>query len=236
MNNNNFLKTTKKKSDAIYKIILPIVGLLFVALNPLSIFVISALLGTLFYLIVFRQTIFHKLFLFFIGAMYMVLLFIYSVSPRIQYIEFKTTHPSWIEVEGNFLHVEVRWKGSKTKSSAADITYQYRLNNKSVTKLANNVLKNNTYSIFWSSLKEKKESDQKLKTRIENYIQQNNFKILKSPNSDESKLFIPLDHILFSNSFGVQFLITICKVMLIPFFFIVMFFFVNDNRFRRLKK
>lgn len=235
MSNNNFLKISKKKSGAFaYKIILPIVGLLFVALNPLSIFVISVLLGTLLYLTVFRQTIFRKLLLF-IGAMYMVLLFIYSVSPRIQYIEFKTTHPSWVEVEGNFLHVEVRWKGSKTKRSAADITYQYRFNNKLVTKWASNVLRNNTYSIFWSSLKERKESDQKLRNRIEHYIQQKNFKILKSPNSDESKLFIPLDHILFSNSFGVQFLVTVCKIMLIPLFFIVMFFFVNDKRFKRLK-
>lgn len=234
MSINNFLKTTKKKSDDIaFKIIVPLLGILVVIFNPLSLFVISVLLGILIYTILFRKTIFSKLFLFFLAGIYVVILFIYSLSPKIQYVEFKMTHPNWIEVKADSLDVDVNWEGGKTRKSVADITYQYHIKNKIIHKSANNILKNNTYSIFWNSEKEKKESNQKLKNRVETYFQKNNFKILKSPNSDETKLFIPLDNILLSSSFGVHFLVTFSKVMLVPLFFILIFFFWKDNGFKK---
>lgn len=230
MSNNEFLKTAKKKSDDIaFKIIVPILGVLFVIFNPLSLLAISVLVAILCYAFVFRRTIFSKLFLFFLVAVYAVILLIYSISPKIQYIEFKTTHPSWVEVEGNALHADVSWNGGKSRKSVADITYQYRINNKLVSKSANNVLKNNAYSVFWNSKKEKDESNQKLKSRVESYIRQKNFKILKNPASEETKLFIPLDNILLSNSPGFQILVTVSKIMLIPFICFLILFFGKDN-------
>lgn len=234
MSTSEFLKTTKKKSDDIvFKIIVPLLGLLFVIFNPLSLFAISVLVAILLYIIVFRTTIFSKLFLFFLAATYIFILFIYSLSPKIQYIEFKTTHPSWVEVEGNSLRVDVNWQGGKTRRSVADITYQYRIHNTIVKKIGNNILKNNTYSVFWNSEKEKKESNQKLKNLVETYIQKKNYKILKNPDSEESKLFIPLNNVLLSSSFGVEFLVTVSKVMLVPFFFMLILFFWKDKGFKK---
>lgn len=236
MSTGEFLKTTKKKSDAIaFKIIVPLLGLLVVIFNPLSLAMISAVSGTLIYLMIFRKNIFSKIFVFFLVATYAVVLFIYSVSPKIQYLEFKATHPNWSEVEGYSFLVDVNWQGGKARRSSANITYQYRINDKIVKKSESNVLKNNTYSIFWNSEKEKKESNQKLKSRIENYIQQKNFKILKKPDSAETKLFIPLDDVLFSSSFGSEFIVTVSKVMSVPFFFALIFFFWNGKSLKRLK-
>ncbi|OCA78311.1 hypothetical protein BBH99_08790 [Chryseobacterium contaminans] len=236
MSNNDLLETSQKKSnDIVFKIIVPLLGLLFVVINPLSLFAISALLGILLYIIVFRKTIFSKLFLFSLAAIYTVILFIYSVSPKIQYMEFITTHPHWVEVDGNSFRVNVNWQGSKNRRSVADITYQYRINHKFINASEKNVLKNNAYSIFWNSKKEKNESNQKLKKRVESYIQKKNFKILKNPDSEESRLFIPLDNVLFSNSFGIQFLVTISKIMLIPFFCFLILFFWKDNHIKNSK-
>ncbi|WP_027374155.1 hypothetical protein [Chryseobacterium sp. UNC8MFCol] len=237
MSTNEFLKTTKKKSDDfVFKIIVPVFGLLIVIFNPISIFILSVLGGTLLYIIVFRKTIFRKLFFLFLTVIYIILLFIYSVSPKIQYVEFKTTHPDWVEVEGDSLHVEVSWQGGKSRKSTADITYQYRINNKIFSKTENRALKNNTYSVFWNSENEKKESNLALKNRVETYIRQKNFKILKNPASEETQLFIPLDNILFSSSFGTEFIVTISKVMSVPFFFILIFFFWNGKGFKNLKE
>lgn len=236
MNNNEYLTTTKKKfDDIVSKIMGPLLGVLFVVLNPLSIFVISVLMGILLYIIVFRKTIFSKLFLFFLAAIYVVILFIYSVSPKLQYVEFKTTHPNWVEVEGDSLHTDVSWHGGKSRRSVANITYQYHINNKIANKSENNVLKNNTYSLFWNSEKEKSDSNQELEKRMETYIQQKNFKILKNPNSEETKLFIPLDDVLLSNSFGAQFLVMISKVMLIPLILILLSFCWKDKSFNSSK-
>ncbi|WP_347218394.1 hypothetical protein [Chryseobacterium sp.] len=231
--NTEFLKTTKKKSDDIvFKIIVPLLGLVVVILNPLSLFAISVLVAALLYRIVFHKTFFSKLFIFFLTTIYAFIMLIYSVSPKIQYVEFQKTHPNWVEVQGDSLHVEVDWQGGRTRKSVADITYQYRTHGKTVKKLENNVLKNNTYSVFWNSESEKKESNLELKNRIQTYIQQKNFKILKNQDAEESKLFIPLDNILLSSSFGVEFFIMISKVMLVPFFFILIFYFFSGKNLK----
>ncbi|RXM52877.1 MULTISPECIES: hypothetical protein [unclassified Chryseobacterium] len=237
MNTNEFLKTTKKKSDDfVFRIIVPLLGLLVVIFNPISLFIISVLASILVYITVFRTTIFSKTFLYFLAVIYAVIMFVYSVSPKIQYTEFKTTHPNWIETEGTSLTADVNWRGGKNRRSVADITYQYRMNNKTFKKTANNALKNNTYSVFWNSEKEKNESNQDLKKRVENYVQQKNFKILRNPNSGETKLFIPLNDLLLSNSFGFQLLVTFSKVMLVPFFCMLFLFFWKDKGFNGFKK
>lgn len=233
MSTNEFLNTIKKKSgDFAFKIIVLILGLMVVIFNPISLFILSVLGGTLLYVIVFRKIIFRKFFLFFPTVIYIILLFIYSVSPKIQYVEFKTTHPDWVEVEGDSLHVEVSWQGGKSRKSVADITYQYRIHNKVFSKTENRALKNYTYSVFWNSENEKKESNLVLKNRVKTYIQQKNFKILKNPASEETKLFIPLDNILFSSSWGTEFIVTMSKVMSVPFFFILILFFWNGKSFK----
>lgn len=207
----------------VFKIIYPLLGIVFIAFNPISFFVLATILSTIFYYLIFRKNIFRKTFLFVLASVYLFLMFVYSVSPKIQYCEFKLTHPDWIEVKGQISNFDVVWKGGKSRKSTVEIDYQYIIYSKKFHRTAVDVISRRSHSVFWSSENEIKESNLKLKQDITEYVSVENFKIFHNPQTEESRLFIPLNILLFSNSSGFSIIYGMLKIILIPFLFFIIF-------------
>lgn len=117
-------RSKKDISDSVaFKIIYPLLGIVFIAINPISFCVLAILLSTIVYYLIFRKHIFRKTFLFVLAPIYLCLLFVYSISPKIQYHEFKLTHPNWTEVKGQISNFDVIWRGGKSRRSTVLIRY-----------------------------------------------------------------------------------------------------------------
>lgn len=220
----------EKRSDYIvFKIVYPLLGLLLVAINPLSVFVLALLISIMVYVTVFRKIFLRQSFLFLLGGIYSIFMFIYSLSPRIQYEEFKITHPHWKEVEGNISKFDVSWKGGKGRKSVAKIYYQYTVNNKRFKAFEDDAIENKSYSVFWVSDEGKKEYNSDLEERMSEYIRDKNFKIFANVQTNECKIFIPLNFILISNSSAFNTLATMLKIMLVPLLFFLIISLVTDR-------
>lgn len=207
----------------VFKIIYPLLGIVFIAVNPISFFVLATLLSTIVYCLIFRKHIFRKTFLFVLAPVYIFLMFVYSVSPLIQYYEFKLTHHDWIEVKGQISNFDVVWKGGKSRKSTVDIDYQYTIYSKKFHSTAVDIINRRSHSVFWSSENEIKESNVKLKQDVAEYVSEMNFKIFHNLQTEESRLFIPLNILLFSNSSGFSIIYGMLKIILFPFLFFIIF-------------
>lgn len=233
-NNQNKGYSWKKISDNMVSIIIfPLFGLVIIAINPLSVFVLALLISISVYLIIFRRSFVRKSFLFLLGGIYAMSLFIYSLSPRIQYEEFKITHPHWKEVKGNISKFDVSWRGGKRRKSVAKIFYQYTINNKRFKALEDDAIENNSYSVFWVSDEGKKQYNQDLEESVKEYIRAKNFKILTNVQTNECKIFIPLNFILFSNSSGFNILATFLKIILVPLLSVFVLSLITERLKRR---
>lgn len=216
-NNQNEGSSWKKISDYfVFNIIYPLIGLVVIAVNPLSVFALALLISISVYVTVFRRSFVRKSFLFLLGGIYAMLMFIYSLSPRIQYEEFKITHPHWKEVEGNISKFDVSWEGGKRRKSVAKIFYQYTINNKRFKAFENDAIENKSYSVFWVSDEGKKQYNRDMEESMNEYIRDKNFKIMANVQTNECKIFIPLNFILLSNSSGFNILATFLKIILVP--------------------
>lgn len=230
-NNNSYLNETRKKSDFIaFRIIYPLLCLLFVILNPLSFFALALFVSIIIYILVFREHIFRKTFLYLFAPVYLCFIFIYSISPKVKYLEFKTTHWNWIEVKGEISDFDITWKGGKSRYSSANISYHYTVNNRKYQENESNVIENRSNSVFWVSEKEKEELNLDLHKNVEQYIQERNFKIFYNPKTGESKILMPLKLILLSNSSGFNFVFCMLKVMLLPILLIMLFMIFSKNK------
>lgn len=200
----------------VFKIIYPLLGILMIILNPLSIFGLAILISIIFYLIFFGRNLCIKIFLFVFAAFYFLFLMIYSLSPKIQYIEFKYSHFKWIEVDGKISDFAVDWKGSKSRKSGVDIKYQFFYDHKTYSGMQKNVIQHYTNSVFWDSDKEIKQSNQTLSSDMKDYISEKNYKIYYKAETGESKVLMPLNNFLLSNSFAFNILFALSKIIFIP--------------------
>lgn len=233
-NNQNKGYSWKKRSDYMVSIIIfSLFGLVIIAINPLSVFALALIISIGVYVTVFRRSFVRKFFLFLLGGVYAILMFIYSLSPRIQYEEFKIIHPHWKEVEGNISKFDVSWKGGKRRKSVAKIFYQYTINSKRFKAIEDDAIENKSYSVFWVSDEGKKQYNRDLKQSVNEYIRDKNFRILTNVQTNECKIFIPLNFILLSNSSGFNILVTFLKIMLVPLLFVFVLSLITERLKRR---
>lgn len=213
-----------KTSDFIvFKIIYPLLGLVYIAINPISLFIFAFLISFIVYYLIFRNNIFRKKFLFVLAPIYLGILFTYSISPKIQCCEFELTHPNWTELKGQVSDFNISWKGGKSRKSTANISYHYIAGSQKFSRTAIGVIDRRSHSIFWASDNEIKDSNLKLRQEVTNYIKDRNFKIFHNPKTNESRLLIPLNFLLLSNSSGFSIIYGMLKIILFPFLLIMIF-------------
>jgi len=229
-NNDNFKMSDKKSDFVVLKIIYPLIGLLIVILNPLSIFGIALLVSVPFYFIIFKSDSGKRTFLFLTGGLYVLFLLMYSVSPKVQYLEFKFSHYNWIEVDGRITDFSIDWKSGKNRKSIADIKYQFKSNDHTYKREETGAVVHYTNSIFWDSEKDKMRSNAILESDVKDYINEKNYRILYHPKTRKSKIMMPLNMFLFSNSGGFNIIFTTSKIFLIP---LLLMFIIFGNTFKR---
>lgn len=219
MNSNEaYLKTGKKVTDFLtWKLIFPILLILYIVINPISIFIFSFLISILFFTSNFKTRKGWKRILISTLLVYSFLLSIYSISPYLQYQEFRFSHWNWEKVEGKPENQHVKWEEiyrRKSPKAIADIQYSFQLNDEIKKATEFDALKI-YYPYFAGKTDEKKEAlKSKLSQQIKQHIANKDYVILANPKNGKSKLFITTQKVLLENSGSYNFITDIGQVFL----------------------
>lgn len=212
MNSNEaYLKKGKQVTDFLtWKLIFPILLIIYVIVNPISIFILSFLISILILRPNLKLKKAWKRLFYLCLIIYIFLISLHSISPFLQYQEFRLSHWNWEKVEGKPENVHVKWEEifrQKSPKAVADIQYSFQLNDESKKATEFDALKI-YYPYFAGNTDDKKEElKRELSQQINQHIANKDEVILANPKNGKSKLFITTEKILLKNS-GVYNFIT----------------------------
>ena len=219
MNSNEaYLKKGKKVTDFLtWYFIAPILLIIYIIVNPISICIVSLVISVLFFLLIFKSLKRWKSLLVVCLLLYTFLLSIYSFSPYLQYQEFRISHWNWEKTNGNPEKYFAKWEEiyrRKNPKAIADIQYSFHYKNelKQVTEFDAIKL---VYPWFFGKTDAKKEElVHSLSQHINEYIKNKDFKILVNPKNGDSKLFFTTEKVFFANSGVYDLIMSVAQVFL----------------------
>lgn len=219
MNSNEaYLKKGKEVTDFLtWKLLYPILLIIYIIVNPISIFIISLLISFLILRPNLKLKKAWKRFLYLCLIIHIFLISTYSISPYLQYQEFRFSHWNWEKVEGKPENFHVKWEEvyrRKSPKAIADIQYSFQLNDEIKKATEFDALKI-YYPYFAGKTDEKKEElKRELSQQIKQHIANKDDVILANTKNGKSKLFITTEKVLLANSGAYNFITNVGQVFL----------------------
>lgn len=194
---------------------MPLLLALFIFFHSLLVFALALLAAILVHLIVRRRSLFSRSFLWTLGSAYFLFVLMYSVSPRLRYLEFKVTHPAWLEVPAAVEKVETIWKPRMRRQmphAVANVRYYYTDASTGETMRGTRGEAIEKYSYrFWNTAASGARCQERLRAAAEAYVAAQNSR----PGTSESRLFMPLNTVLLSGSAVLNILFGFFKSVLV---------------------
>ncbi len=218
--NDAYLKTARKASSKLLNwVILPVLLGLFIFFYSLLLFGLAMLAALVVQLLVRRKPLWSRSFLWTAGLVYGFFVLIFSLSPRLQYLEFEVTHPAWVEVPATVENVEAFWRPRARRQlphAVVNVKYHYldASTGAIIRKMEAGAMKRYSYR-FWNTAQSSEQHREQLQREAEGAGAAHNFKVFVAPGTSKSRLFMPLNAVCFGGSDWLRILFGLFQIAMV---------------------